>query len=122
HKLLGYRKPDDTTGLRYEGDEFKAEASIFYAYVSSDSNEDEEIIGEFDLAPQVMKDGGQPTIDELKEFNLGTEEDQRPIFISRSLPGKEKQRMLELLRPAAGTATGWATVVGREHRDGTRPA
>ena len=33
-------------------------------------------------APQVFEDGGKPTIDELKELNLGTNENSRPIYVS----------------------------------------
>ncbi|KAL5986206.1 hypothetical protein ACLOJK_014539, partial [Asimina triloba] len=55
-----------------------------------------------------MEDGGQPAIDDLKEFNPGTEEDQRPIFISQTLPDEERQRMilkgtLEMARERTGT-------------------
>ncbi|GAB2273015.1 hypothetical protein Dimus_007827 [Dionaea muscipula] len=34
-----------------------------------------------------LKDGGQPTVDELEEINLGDETDQRRIFIAKSPPG-----------------------------------
>ncbi|GAB2302938.1 hypothetical protein Dimus_036931 [Dionaea muscipula] len=34
-----------------------------------------------------LEDGGQPTVDELEEINLGDETDQRPIFIAKSPPG-----------------------------------
>uniref|UniRef100_A0A803MS76 Uncharacterized protein n=1 Tax=Chenopodium quinoa TaxID=63459 RepID=A0A803MS76_CHEQI len=40
-------------------------------------NPDEEI--ETDEAPKTLEDGGQATVDELKELNLGTLEDPRPI-------------------------------------------
>ncbi|KAL5986516.1 hypothetical protein ACLOJK_014852 [Asimina triloba] len=44
HKLPGYRKPNDTTDLEYEKEEFEVDASIFYTSVSSHSGEDEEIV------------------------------------------------------------------------------
>ena len=34
-----------------------------------------------EASPQ-MKDGNQPTVDELEEINIGTDDDPRPIFIS----------------------------------------
>lgn len=41
------------------------------------------------LATQELEDGGQTTIDELVEINLGTEDDPRPIFVSASLSNEE---------------------------------
>ena len=40
---------------------------------------------EIEDAPPVLEDGGQATIDELKEVNLGTIDDPRPIFVSALL-------------------------------------
>ena len=41
-------------------------------------------------APQAFKNGRQATVDELKELNLGTNEDPRPIYVSMLLsPFKE---------------------------------
>jgi hypothetical protein len=42
-------------------------------------------------APQQLEDGGQPTIDELVEMNLGTEDDPRPIFVSAMLTEEERE-------------------------------
>ncbi|TYJ96305.1 RNA-directed DNA polymerase-like protein [Cucumis melo var. makuwa] len=41
-------------------------------------------------APQSLEDGGQSTVDELKEVNLGTIEEPRPTFISASLSSEEE--------------------------------
>ena len=42
--------------------------------------------------PEAFKDGGQATFDELKELDLGTNEEPRPIYVSSSLtPEEEKQ-------------------------------
>lgn len=41
---------------------------------SDDEQGDEE---EYEKAPEDLEDGGQPTIDELEEINLGTPEDPR---------------------------------------------
>jgi len=43
------------------------------------------------IAPEELEDGGQPTIDELVEINLGTEDDPRPIFVSASLSDDERE-------------------------------
>ncbi|KAG5524131.1 hypothetical protein RHGRI_030953 [Rhododendron griersonianum] len=42
---------------------------------SSDSEDDD-----FPEAPLELEDGGQPTVDDLKELNLGTPDEPRPIF------------------------------------------
>ena len=42
-------------------------------------------------APQQLEDGGQPTVDELVEINLGTEDDRRPIFVSATLSEEERE-------------------------------
>jgi len=41
-------------------------------------------------APKTLEDGGQATVDELKELNLGTKEDPRPIYMSTMLTPEEK--------------------------------
>ncbi|KAG5632126.1 hypothetical protein H5410_003843 [Solanum commersonii] len=48
-------------------------------------------------APPQLEDGVQSTIDNLKELNLGTLEDLRPIFISALLTLKEKRKYFKLL-------------------------
>jgi len=42
-------------------------------------------------APQQLEDGGQPTVDELVEINLETEDDRRPIFVSATLSEEERE-------------------------------
>jgi ribonuclease HI len=42
-------------------------------------------------APQELEDGGQPTVDELVQINLGTEDDPRPTFVSASLTEEERE-------------------------------
>ncbi|KAA0049969.1 retrotransposon protein, putative, unclassified [Cucumis melo var. makuwa] len=44
-----------------------------------------------------LKDGGQSTIDELKEVNLGTIEEPRPTFISASFSSEEEGKYMSLL-------------------------
>lgn len=48
-------------------------------------------------APQQLEDGGQLTVDELTEINIGTEEDPRPTFVSSSLSPEEKENYREFL-------------------------
>jgi len=40
-------------------------------------------------APPEIGDGGQATIDELREINLGTIEDPKPVFVSAVLNDEE---------------------------------
>jgi len=35
--------------------------------------------------PRTLKDGGQDTVDDLKELNLGTNKGLRPIYVSSLL-------------------------------------
>ncbi|TYK02888.1 uncharacterized protein E5676_scaffold968G00270 [Cucumis melo var. makuwa] len=42
-------------------------------------------------APQSLEDGGQSTVDKLKEVNLGTIEEPRQTFISASLSSEEEE-------------------------------
>ena len=47
--------------------------------------------------PETLEDGGQTTVDELKELNLGTSEDPRPIYVSSLLTPKEEKEYFDLL-------------------------
>ncbi|KAL6315828.1 hypothetical protein AAG906_008214 [Vitis piasezkii] len=48
-------------------------------------------------APQAFEDEEQATVDELKELNLGTNENLRPIYVSVLLSHSEEKSYLELL-------------------------
>jgi hypothetical protein len=48
-------------------------------------------------APEQLEDGGQLTIDELVEINLGTEDGPRPTFVSASLTPEERENYREFL-------------------------
>ena len=50
-----------------------------------------------DEASHAIEDGGQATVDELKELNLGTVDEPRLIFISALLTPAEEKEYLELL-------------------------
>ena len=58
----------------------------------SDSSGDE-----VDDAPPALEDGGQATVDELKEVNLGTPEDPRPTFVSTLLTPEEEEEYVQIL-------------------------
>ncbi|KAA0047639.1 uncharacterized protein E5676_scaffold648G00800 [Cucumis melo var. makuwa] len=47
--------------------------------------------------PQSLKDGGQSTVDKLKEINLSTIEEPRPTFICASLSSEEEGKCMSLL-------------------------
>jgi hypothetical protein len=48
-------------------------------------------------APKQLEDGGQLTIDELVEINLGTEDGPRPTFLCASLTPEERENYREFL-------------------------
>ncbi|KAA0041103.1 uncharacterized protein E6C27_scaffold128G00060 [Cucumis melo var. makuwa] len=48
--------------------------------------------------PQSLEDGGQSTVDELKEVNFGTMKEPRPTFISPSLSSEEEGKYMSLLK------------------------
>ena len=47
--------------------------------------------------PQAIEDEGQATVDELKELNLGIDEEPRPIYVSLLLTPEEESKYFELL-------------------------
>ena len=49
-------------------------------------------------APPQMEEGGQATIDDLQEINLGTVDDPKPIFVSASLTPQELEEYTQLLQ------------------------
>ena len=48
-------------------------------------------------APQVFENGGQATVDDLKELNLGTNENPRLIYVSMLLSPSKEKNYFELL-------------------------
>ena len=68
----------------------------YHVIVEVDSNleSSEEEPGE---ALQAFEDGGQANVDELKELNLGTNENPRPIYVSMLLSLSEEKSYFELL-------------------------
>ncbi|KAM1817866.1 hypothetical protein ACFX11_002120 [Malus domestica] len=59
---------------------------------------EEEILEEDVIAaPSQLEDGGQATVDDLKELNLGTSEEPKPIFVSALLSADEIEKYYQLL-------------------------
>jgi len=48
-------------------------------------------------APTTLEDGGQATVDELKELNLETKEDPYPIYVSTMLTPEEEKQFFHLI-------------------------
>ncbi|XP_074290694.1 uncharacterized protein LOC141617398 [Silene latifolia] len=69
--------------------------SSYHIIVEEIPDENEEV--EADEAPKTLEDRGQSTVDELKELNLGTTEDPRPIYISALLTKEEQEEYYKLL-------------------------
>ncbi|TYJ99655.1 uncharacterized protein E5676_scaffold562G00360 [Cucumis melo var. makuwa] len=78
----------------------------YHITIKEAQNKDITIIEELEIktpeedaedVPQSLEDGGQSTVDELKEVNLGTIEEPRPTFISASLFSQEEVKYMSLL-------------------------
>ena len=73
----------------------KEQASSNHITVREVDNSDSEI--ELADTPKTLEDGGQATVDELKELNLGTPEEPRPIYVSSLLTSEEEKEYFNLL-------------------------
>ena len=60
-----------------------------------DSESDSEI--ELAETPKTLKDGGQATVDDLEEPNLGTKDEPCPIYVSALLTQEEEKEHFGLL-------------------------
>ena len=69
---------------------------VYHVTVETDSGSSSSD-DEPDKALHAIEDGGQATVDELKELNLGTVDEPHPIFISALLTPAEEKEYLELL-------------------------
>jgi len=52
---------------------------------------------ELTKAPETLEDGGQATVDKLKELNLGSMQKPRPIYMSVMLTPNEDEEYFKLL-------------------------
>uniref|UniRef100_A0A7N2N597 RNA-directed DNA polymerase n=1 Tax=Quercus lobata TaxID=97700 RepID=A0A7N2N597_QUELO len=79
-------------------EEIEEVSSSFHITIEESTLSDAEATNEeVDEAPPALEDGGQATVDELKEINLGTVEEPRPTFISALLTPEEEEGYLKLL-------------------------
>ncbi|XP_074300093.1 uncharacterized protein LOC141631304 [Silene latifolia] len=81
----GAKKPRDS----------EVTTSSYHITVEEIPDENEE--GETNDDPKTLEDGGQSTVDELKELNLGTNEDPRPIYVSALLTKEEEEEYYKVL-------------------------
>ncbi|KAM2066515.1 hypothetical protein ACFX1T_042980 [Malus domestica] len=68
-----------------------------YHITVEEANEDEVSKEDIKKAPPLLKDWGQAIIDNLKELNLGTSEEPKPIFVSALLNSDEAKEYHKLL-------------------------
>ncbi|KAM1027360.1 hypothetical protein ACFX2A_041136 [Malus domestica] len=67
-------------------------------HITIQEGEEDEILEEDVIAaPSQLEDGGQATVDDLKELNLGTSEEPKPIFVSALLSADEIEKYYQLL-------------------------
>ncbi|XP_030940238.1 uncharacterized protein LOC115965196 [Quercus lobata] len=79
-------------------EEIEEVSSSFHITIEEGTLSDAEATNEeVHEAPPALEDGGQATVDELKEINLGTAEEPRPTFISALLTPEEEEGYLKLL-------------------------
>ncbi|CAM8980329.1 unnamed protein product [Rhodiola kirilowii] len=111
HAGLGYKPPppvkisvrrqkDATSAHQIENNKEKDiteyyVATSYHVTAKEVANEVEEV--EADQAPEVLEDGGQSNVDDLKEVNLGTTKNPRPIYVSTLLTEEEEGQYLKLL-------------------------
>ena len=66
-------------------------------HISAEEKEEMPQLEDAQEAPATFEEGNQGTIDELKQVNLGIEQDLCPIFISVCLTSEEERSYLDLL-------------------------
>ncbi|KAM1059209.1 hypothetical protein ACFX2B_023762 [Malus domestica] len=78
-------------------DDTEEEFQDVFHITIQESKEDKIPEEDVTAAPPQLEDGGQSTVDDLKELNLGTKEEQRPIFVSALLSADEVDEYYQLL-------------------------
>ena len=67
-------------------------------YITFEEAHDDNFIGDdVSDAPSTLENGGEPMVDELKELNLGTTQEPKPILVSTLLKTLEEEKYYELL-------------------------
>ncbi|KAM1291749.1 hypothetical protein ACFX13_019139 [Malus domestica] len=80
-----------------QGVNIEEEAQDVFHITIQEGEEDEILEEDVITAPSQLEDGGQATIDDLKELNLGTSEEPKPIFVSALLSADEIEKYYQLL-------------------------
>ncbi|CAL2270748.1 unnamed protein product [Prunus armeniaca] len=75
----------------------QAEVLVVHHVTIKEIDEEEPFEEEVHDAPAALEDRGQAIVDELKELNLGTNEEPRPIFVSALLNPSEEESYHQLL-------------------------
>ncbi|KAM1049476.1 hypothetical protein ACFX2C_028577 [Malus domestica] len=78
-------------------DDTEEEVQDVFHITIQEGKEDEIPEEDVTAAPLQLEDEGQATIDDLKELNLGTKEEQKPIFVSALLSVDEIEEYYQLL-------------------------
>ncbi|KAL4031315.1 hypothetical protein IC575_009591 [Cucumis melo] len=93
-------KRHDVVFTRPEDNEPEEEVDVAgCCHVTIEETSEHDIFEEdAEAAPLSLEDGGQSTIDELKEVNLGTKEEPRPTFISTQLSDNDENEYVNLLK------------------------
>ncbi|CAL8990430.1 unnamed protein product [Prunus brigantina] len=87
----------ETLSQQNKSDDEEAKVLAVHHVTIKELDEEEPFEEEVYDAPAALEDGGQATVDELKELNLGTNEDPRPIFVSALLNPSEEESYHQLL-------------------------
>ncbi|CAL2271126.1 unnamed protein product [Prunus armeniaca] len=91
----------ETLSQQNKSDDEEAEVLAVHHVTIKELDEEEPFEEEVHDAPTALEDGGQATVDELKELNLGTNEDPRPIF--KEMPGLDPKVVVHHLAVKPGT-------------------
>ncbi|KAI5324479.1 hypothetical protein L3X38_033552 [Prunus dulcis] len=86
-----------TLSQQNENDDEEVEILAVHHITIKELDEEEPFEDKVHDAPTALEDGGQVTVDELKELNLGTNEDPRPIFVSALMYHNEDESYYQLL-------------------------
>ena len=72
-------------------------ASVNHITITEVTKEDSPIEDDAENAPPTFEEGIRAIVDELKEVNIDTIEDPRPVFINANLSLEEEDAYVELL-------------------------
>ncbi|KAH0746485.1 hypothetical protein KY285_008142 [Solanum tuberosum] len=90
------KEEDETVTVEIQMEDSNLTESSYHITMEEGPNIDD-TYDDVQEAPPQLEDGVQSTVDDLKELNLGTLEDPRPIFISALLTPEEERKYFKLL-------------------------